>query len=111
MSYGYNCNMTASSLPGRNDPGVMRNPSRIMIFADGWNRFPGRISRFSNSNWSWPFRNSGDDPAGANYSAWFRHLDNTDPRAGSLNMLFVTGHVESKVFEEVADTYGLWLHE
>ncbi len=89
----------------------MRNPSGLMVFVDGNHNLPNRLAFIRDHNDSWPVRNSGDDPYGISSRIWFRHIDNTDPRAGRVNMLFADGHVESKSFEEVADTYGLWLYE
>ncbi len=110
-SYGYNRNMTSSSDPRRNDPGLMRNPSRLMVFVDGNSLHDNRLAFIRDNNAVWPVRNSGSDPDGVTDRVWFRHIDNNDPRAGRVNMLFADGHVESKSFAEVADTYGLWLYE
>ncbi len=111
-SYGYNRNATSSNLPARNDPGVMRNPSGIMIFADGGGQWEGRNPVLFNNAHVWPTRNPDRYPyVESNYWFQFRHLDNTDPRAGRLNMLFVTGHVESKVFEDLAGESTKWFYE
>ncbi len=75
-----------------------------MIFADGWNRSDGRLAGIRNHSAVWPVQNSGGDPEGFINRLWFRHLDNTDPRAGRLNMLFIAGNVESKRFEDLAET-------
>ncbi len=112
VTYGYNSNATRSSLPRRNDPGVMRNPSRIMIFADGLGKWDSRLPVLFSSNTVWPTRNPERDPySECNYWFQFRHIDNLDPRAGQVNMLFVAGNVGSKVFEDLAGESTKWYYE
>ncbi len=100
MSYGYNTRLTSGWAPYFGNPARIKNPSLIMVFADGHNTSVRRLAQVREN--AWPLAGSGGAPIGN--LLWLRHLDNSDPRAGRANMLFVDGHVESKDFADLADT-------
>ncbi len=109
MSYGYNRRLTDRSRMPYGNPARMRNPSRLIMWSDSHNNSSGRLGMYRNGDW--PFSGSGEDPYGSGSKPWFRHLDNSDPRAGRANVVSVAGHVESKTFDDLADTGSLYIHE